>query len=89
MDKKKDKQDVLAQELKFAKILASNDQKIRLGVLKSLKEWFKTRSQSSYRKFKLFNASTWAANIIDKTNKSSRVHFISICHEKNSTWMFH
>jgi len=45
-----DKKDVLAQELKFAKLLASNDQKIRNNVLKSLKKWLKTRSQSSYRK---------------------------------------
>lgn len=44
-----DKKDVLAQELKFAKLLASNDQKIRNNVLKSLKKWLKTRSQSSYQ----------------------------------------
>lgn len=46
----KDKKDVLAQELKFAKLLASNDQKIRNNVLQSLKKWLSTRSQSSYRK---------------------------------------
>ena len=44
---------VVAQELKFAKMLASNDVKIRNRVLKSLKEWFNTRSQSSYRKYLL------------------------------------
>lgn len=41
---------VVAQELKFAKMLASNDVKIRNGVLKSLKKWLNCRSQSSYRK---------------------------------------
>lgn len=41
---------VVAQELKFAKMLASNDVNIRNGVLKSLKKWLATRSQSSYRK---------------------------------------
>lgn len=46
-----DKKDVLTQELKFAKLLASNDQKIRNNVLKSLKKWLNTRSQSSYRKY--------------------------------------
>jgi Nucleolar protein,Nop52 len=44
---------VVAQELKFAKMLASNDVKIRNGVLKSLKKWLATRSQSSYRKYLL------------------------------------
>lgn len=62
MNKKKDKEhavsakeadgkvNVVAQELKFAKLLACNDQKIRNDILKSLKKWLKTRSQSSYRK---------------------------------------
>lgn len=62
MNKKKDKGapvavaegegkvNVVAQELKFAKLLACNDQKIRNGILKSLKKWLTTRSQSSYRK---------------------------------------
>lgn len=44
------KVNVVAQELKFAKLLACNDQKIRNGILKSLKKWLATRSQSSYRK---------------------------------------
>lgn len=42
---------VVAQELKFAKMLGSNDIKVRNGVLKSLKQWLNTRSQSSYRKY--------------------------------------
>lgn len=46
---------VVAQELKFAKMLASNDVKVRNGVLKSLKKWLNTRSQSSYRKYLLLN----------------------------------
>ncbi|KAG5673854.1 hypothetical protein PVAND_003865 [Polypedilum vanderplanki] len=44
-----DKKDVLAQELKFAKLLASNDPKVRKNVLKNLKKWLKTRSESSYQ----------------------------------------
>lgn len=44
------KVDIVAQELKFAKMLASNDVKVRIGVLKSLKKWLNMRSQSSYRK---------------------------------------
>lgn len=44
------KVDVVAQELKFAKMLASNDSKVRSKILKSLKKWLNTRSQSSYRK---------------------------------------
>ncbi|CRK90440.1 CLUMA_CG004117, isoform A [Clunio marinus] len=43
------KVNVVAQELKFAKMLASNDVKIRNSVLKSLKKWLNTRSQSSYQ----------------------------------------
>lgn len=62
MNKKKEKEvtvtevessgkvNIVAQELKFAKLLACNDPKIRNGVLKSLKKWLSTRSQSSYRK---------------------------------------
>lgn len=48
---------VVAQELKFAKMLASNDVNIRNGVLKSLKKWLATRSQSSYRKYLLIVSS--------------------------------
>lgn len=53
---------VVAQELKFAKMLASNDLKIRNRVLKSLKEWFNTRSQSSYRKCILIFYIFWMAS---------------------------
>lgn len=49
-DAKPAKVDVVAQELKFAKMLASNDSKVRSKILKSLKKWLNTRSQSSYRK---------------------------------------
>lgn len=48
------KVDIVARELKFAQMLAGNDVKIRNGVLKSLKYWLTTRSQSSFRKC-LFN----------------------------------
>lgn len=48
-DAKAGKVDVVAQELKFAKMLASNDSKVRSKILKSLKKWLNTRSQSSYR----------------------------------------
>lgn len=52
------KVDIVAQELKFAKMLASNDVKVRTGVLKSLKKWLNTRSQSSYRKYLLIKSVT-------------------------------
>lgn len=42
------KVNIVAQELKFAKMLAGNDLKVRNGVLKSLKKWLNTRSQSSF-----------------------------------------
>jgi hypothetical protein len=60
MNKKKEKEaasvsdgkvNIVAQELKFAKLLSCNDVKIRNNVLKSLKKWLTTRSQSSYRKY--------------------------------------
>ena len=44
------KVDIVARELKFAQMLAGNDVKVRNGVLKSLKYWLTTRSQSSFRK---------------------------------------
>lgn len=84
MNKKKDKDlavsvketdgkvNVVAQELKFAKLLACNDQKIRNDILKSLKKWLKTRSQSSYRKFKrpsvIFKDIHWDFSLFKKTN---------------------
>lgn len=39
---------LIAQEVKFARLLASNDKKVRDKVLKNLKKWLKTRSQSSF-----------------------------------------
>lgn len=45
-----DKQQILTQELKFARLLAGNDAKVRNVVLKNLKKWLKSRSLSSYRK---------------------------------------
>lgn len=42
---------LLEQELKFAKVLAGNDKKLRDRVLKNLRKWLGYRSQSSYRKF--------------------------------------
>lgn len=50
------KVNVVAQELKFAKMLASNDVKTRCQVLKSLKKWLATRSQSSYREYLLIDS---------------------------------
>ena len=44
------KVNVVAQELKFAKLLAGNDEAMRSKVLKRLKAWLTTRSQSSYGK---------------------------------------
>lgn len=44
-----ERKDVLTQELKFAKLLASNDAKVRNNVLKNLKKWLRTRSESSYQ----------------------------------------
>lgn len=44
---------LLEQELKFAKVLAGNDKKLRDRVLKNLRKWLGYRSQSSFRKFYL------------------------------------
>lgn len=41
---------VIAQEIKFARLLADNDKKIRDKVLKNLKKWLTVRSQSSFGK---------------------------------------
>ncbi|XP_026480606.1 ribosomal RNA processing protein 1 homolog [Ctenocephalides felis] len=40
---------LLEQELKFAKVLAGNDKKLRDRVLKNLRKWLGYRSQSSFR----------------------------------------
>ncbi|XP_015586757.1 ribosomal RNA processing protein 1 homolog [Cephus cinctus] len=39
---------VVAQEIKFAKLLAGNDKKVRDKVLKNLKKWLVVRSKSSF-----------------------------------------
>jgi hypothetical protein len=39
---------VIVQEIKIARLLASNDKKIRDKVLKRLKKWLTIRSQSSF-----------------------------------------
>lgn len=44
------KVNVVAQELKFAKLLAGNDEVMRSKILKRLKAWLTMRSQSSYGK---------------------------------------
>lgn len=41
---------VIAQEIKFARLLADNDKRIRDKVLKNLKKWLTVRSQSSFGK---------------------------------------
>lgn len=45
---------LVAQELKFAKLLAGNDPKISQKQLIKLQKWLKIRSQSSYRKYFFF-----------------------------------
>lgn len=42
------KTQLIAQELKFARLLANNDKKVRDKVLKNLKKWLMVRSQSSF-----------------------------------------
>lgn len=44
---------LIAQEVKFARLLANNDKKVRDKVLKNLKKWLVTRSQSSFGKYTL------------------------------------
>lgn len=41
---------IIAQEIKFARLLANNDKKIRDKVLKRLKKWLTIRSQSLFGK---------------------------------------
>ncbi|KAJ8672679.1 hypothetical protein QAD02_003939 [Eretmocerus hayati] len=45
---KSDKTLLIAQEVKFARLLANNDKKVRDKVLKNLKKWLTARSQSSF-----------------------------------------
>ena len=42
---------IIAQEIKFARLLASKDKKVRDKVLKNLKKWLTVRSQISFGKF--------------------------------------
>lgn len=44
---------IIAQEIKFARLLASKDKKVRDKVLKNLKKWLTVRAQSSFGKFSL------------------------------------
>jgi hypothetical protein len=39
---------LVAQEIKFARLLANNNKKVRDKVLKNLKKWLVMRSQSSF-----------------------------------------
>lgn len=48
-DKSK-KAQVVAQEIKIARLLANNDKKVRDKVLKRLNKWLTVRSQSSFGK---------------------------------------
>lgn len=45
---------VIAQEIKFARLLSSNDKIIRDRVLKNLRKWLTVRSQSSFSKIYIF-----------------------------------
>ncbi|XP_011139786.1 ribosomal RNA processing protein 1 homolog isoform X2 [Harpegnathos saltator] len=50
---------VIAQEIKFARLLADNDKRIRDKVLKSLKKWLTVRSQSSFAFTEMDFMSLW------------------------------
>lgn len=45
---KKRKALVIAQEIKFARLLANNDKRVRDKMLKNLKKWLTVRSESSF-----------------------------------------
>lgn len=45
------KRAIIAQEIKFARTLAGNDATMRRRVLKNLKTWLTTRSQSTFGKY--------------------------------------
>lgn len=48
---KKDKRAIIiAQEIKFARLLSSNDKGVRDKILKNLKKWLTVRSKSSFGK---------------------------------------
>ncbi|XP_053681180.1 ribosomal RNA processing protein 1 homolog [Anopheles nili] len=48
MNSSSDKASIIAQEIKFARALAGNDATLRRRVLKNLKTWLNTRSQSTF-----------------------------------------
>lgn len=54
MNKKDKKAIVIAQEIKFARLLSSNNKIIRDRVLKNLRKWLTVRSQSSFGKYLYF-----------------------------------
>lgn len=54
MNKKNKKTIVIAQEIKFARLLSSNNKIIRDKVLKNLRKWLTVRSQSSFGKYLYF-----------------------------------
>lgn len=45
---------IIAQEIKFARLLANNDKRVRDKVLKNLKKWLTVRSHSSFGKLIYF-----------------------------------
>ncbi|XP_058058569.1 ribosomal RNA processing protein 1 homolog [Anopheles bellator] len=47
-DETSGKAQIIAQEIKFARVLAGNDPKLRRKVLKNLETWLTTRSQSTF-----------------------------------------
>ncbi|XP_052867442.1 ribosomal RNA processing protein 1 homolog [Anopheles cruzii] len=47
-DETSGKTQIIAQEIKFARVLAGNDPKLRRKVLKNLETWLTTRSQSTF-----------------------------------------
>lgn len=42
---------VIVQEIKFVRLLSSNDKRVRERVLKNLRKWLTVRSVSSFGKF--------------------------------------
>ena len=51
MNEKDKKTIVIVQEIKFARLLSSNNKIIRDRVLKNLRKWLTVRSQSSFGKY--------------------------------------
>lgn len=50
VNKKDRKAVIIAQEIKFARLLSSNDKRARDKVLKNLRKWLTVRSSSSFGK---------------------------------------